>query len=261
MLTFHNIDPVAVSLGPVKVHWYGLMYVIGIGMGWSLCRLPQRRARLGLTGTQVDDLIFYTALGLLLGGRVGYMLFYNFPVLLEHPVELFRVWKGGMAFHGGLLGAMLAIWLFGRRQGKSFFQLTDFLAPWVPIGLFAGRIGNFINGELWGRPSDLPWAMVFPTGGPSPRHPSQLYEALLEGIALFLILQIYTRQPRPTMGASGLFLLCYGLFRFAAELVREPDPQLGYLAFGWLTMGQVLSLPMLVGGVILLHLAYRPRTA
>jgi len=193
----------------------------------------------------------------ILGGRIGYTLFYNLPGFLADPVVLFKVWEGGMSFHGGLIGVLIGLGLFGRKYGKAFFEISDFAAPLVPIGLGAGRIGNFINGELWGKVSDLPWAMVFPHAGPLPRHPSQLYEALLEGVALFTILWLFSARPRPRMAVSGLFLLCYGLFRFAVEFVREPDLQLGYLAFDWLTMGQILSTPMILVGLGMLGWAYR----
>lgn len=256
MLPYPNIDPVAISLGPFKIHWYGLMYVIGIGGAWLLARFRAKWQETPWSAAQVDDLVFYTAIGLVLGGRIGYILFYSLPAFLENPLILFKVWQGGMSFHGGLLGALAAIWLFGKKHGFGFFALTDFVAPFIPIGLFTGRLGNFINAELWGKVSDVPWAMVFPGAGPFPRHPSQLYEAFLEGIVLFAVLWLYTRKARPKMAPSGLFLLLYGLFRFAVEFVRLPDAHIGYLAFNWLTMGQVLTLPMIIGGLILLWLAY-----
>jgi phosphatidylglycerol:prolipoprotein diacylglycerol transferase len=256
MLPYPNIDPVAVSIGPLKIHWYGLMYVIGIGAAWFLARQKAKQPGFPWSAAQVEDLIFYTALGLVIGGRLGYILFYNLAAFLRDPIILFRVWEGGMAFHGGLLGALAGMWLFARRNESPFFVVTDFIAPYVPIGLFAGRIGNFINGELWGKPTDVPWAMVFPGAGPEPRHPSQLYEALLEGVVLFIALQWFSRQSPPRMAVSGMFLLLYGIFRFAIEFVRLPDAHLGYLAFGWLTMGQLLSLPMILFGTVLLGLAY-----
>ena len=264
MLTYPNIDPVAISLGPLKIHWYGLMYLVGFGaawwLGWTRARASNSASasapNSGWTTEQVSDMIFYGALGAVLGGRLGYILFYDLPTYLDNPLKMLKIWEGGMSFHGGMLGVLVAMWLFGSKTGKSFFQVTDFLAPLVPIGLGAGRIGNFINGELWGKVTDVSWAMVFPQGGELPRHPSQLYQALLEGIIFFLILWLYSRKPRPTMAVSGLFLLCYGLFRFVVEFVREPDQQLGYLAFGWLTMGQVLSVPMILGGIVLLAWAY-----
>lgn len=257
MLNYPIIDPVALAIGPIKIHWYGLMYLIGFGAAWWLGRLRARRPDAGWTAQDVGDLIFYGAMGAVLGGRVGYVLFYDLPSFLDEPLRIFKVWEGGMSFHGGLIGVIVALYLFGRQRGKTFFQVADFTAPLVPIGLCAGRIGNFINGELWGRVSDVPWAMVFPTGGPLPRHPSQLYEALLEGLVLFVILWAYSSKPRPTMAVSGLFLLCYGVFRFGVEFVRQPDLQLGYLAFDWLTMGQILSTPLIVGGAALLWWAYR----
>lgn len=257
MLTYPNIDPVALQLGPLKIHWYGLMYLIGFGAAWWLGRWRARRPASGWSDQEVADLIFYGAMGAVLGGRLGYILFYDFPAFAAEPLRIFRVWEGGMSFHGGLIGVIVAMWLLGRRYHKSFFQVADFTAPLVPIGLCAGRIGNFINGELWGRVSDAPWAMIFPTGGPLPRHPSQLYEALLEGVLLFVILWLYSSKPRPAMAVSGLFLLGYGTFRFCVEFVREPDIQLGYLAFDWLTMGQLLSAPLIVGGAALMWWAHR----
>ena len=256
MLTYPNIDPIAVSLGPLKVHWYGLMYVIGIGMTWWLTRLRTQRPGFPWSAEQVEDMIFYNALGLVLGGRLGHVLFYNFAHFLQEPVSLFRIWEGGMSFHGGLIGGLIALYIGGRKHGISLIRFSDFVGPYVPIGLLTGRIGNFINGELWGKPTDLPWGMVFPIAGPEPRHPSMLYEAFLEGVVLLVVLQIYRRTQPPTMGITGLFFLLYGLSRFTVEFVRVPDEQLGYLAFGWLTMGQVLCLPMLLLGILMLYLAY-----
>jgi phosphatidylglycerol:prolipoprotein diacylglycerol transferase len=252
-----DIDPVAISLGPLKVHWYGLMYLVGFAGGWWLGTARARRPDSGWKSDEVGDLLFYIAVGVVLGGRLGYALFYNFAYYLKHPIEIFFIWTGGMSFHGGLIGVMVAMWLFGRRTRRPFFAVADFVAPLVPVGLGAGRIGNFINQELWGRVTDAPWGMVFKTGGPLPRHPSQLYEFALEGVVLFAILWWYSRRPRPTAAVSALFLICYGLFRFLVELVREPDAHLGYIAFGWLTMGQILSLPMLMLGGGLLAYAYR----
>jgi phosphatidylglycerol---prolipoprotein diacylglyceryl transferase len=256
MLTYPAIDPVAFELGPFKIHWYGISYVVGILLAWWLLRL--RAARYHLTYQQVSDLIFFAALGMILGGRLGSVLFYNLPYYLQHPLEIIMINRGGMSFHGALIGVLVAIWYFGRKIDKGFFVVSDFLVPAVPVGLFFGRIANFINGELWGAPSTLPWAVVFPDlrAGGVPRHPSQLYEALLEGVLLFIILWCYTAKPRPAMAVSGLFLLGYGVFRSLVEFVREPDANIGYLAYDWVTLGQVLSFPMIVAGIILMFMAY-----
>lgn len=273
MFHYSPIDPVAAALGPLQIRWYGLMYLVGFLAAWWLGRRRARRFEGGLSARQVDDLVFYCILGVVLGGRIGYVLFYQTGVLLDDPLYLLRIWEGGMSFHGGFLGVLLGLWLFGRRQGLPLFRLGDFVAPLAPIGLGVGRIGNFINGELWGRTTELPWGVRLPcalypeqcAGLPAgslwslPLHPSQLYEAALEGLALFLILWLFSSRPRPVMAVSGLFLLCYGLFRFLVELVRQPDAHLGFLAFDWLTMGQLLSLPMLLAGAVLLGLAYRSR--
>ena len=256
-----DIDPIAISLGPLKVHWYGLMYVFGLLALWFFGARRAKQSESGWTPNQVGDLVFYGALGVILGGRLGYMLFYNLPHYLAHPLDVFKVWQGGMSFHGGLLGVLLGMLFFARKNGKTFFGVTDFIAPWVPIGLGLGRLGNFINHELWGKVTDVPWGMVFREAGPLPRHPSQLYQGALEGVALFVILWLYTRKPRPTASVSGLFLVGYGVFRFLVEFVREPDPQLGYLAWNWLTMGQVLSLPMILAGIGLMVWAYKSEAA
>jgi phosphatidylglycerol:prolipoprotein diacylglycerol transferase len=256
MLVYPDIDPIAFQIGPVAVRWYGLMYAVGFLAGWWLGRVRARRPHAPLTPLQVDDLVIYIALGVVVGGRMGYVLFYSFPAFLDNPLILFKIWEGGMSFHGGMLGVFAAVWLFARKIGRPFFALTDFIAPLVPIGLGAGRIGNFINGELWGAPTNLPWGMVYPPLGDAPRHPSQLYQFALEGVALFIILWWFSSKPRPRAAVSGLFLLCYGSFRFLVEFVRLPDAHIGYLAWGWLTMGQVLSLPMILGGIGLLVWAY-----
>ncbi len=257
MLTYPQIDPVAFRLGPRPVYWYGLMYLFGFATFWILGRIRARREDVVVRPEEVGDLLFYGMIGVIVGGRLGYVLFYATGSLLQDPLMVFRIWEGGMSFHGGLIGALAGGWLYQRRRGWGFLRTMDFVAPLIPPGLFFGRIGNFINGELWGKPTDLPWAMVFPGAGPQPRHPSQLYEALLEGVVLFAILWLFSSRPRPVGAVSGLFLLCYGLFRFLIEFVRQPDPQLGYLAFGWVTMGQILSLPMMLAGAGLLAWAYR----
>ncbi|WP_095210466.1 prolipoprotein diacylglyceryl transferase [Endozoicomonas ascidiicola] len=250
MIAYPEIDPVAFSLGPLSVHWYGLMYLAGFSLALWLGSYRAKTSNGLWKPEQVSDLVFYGAVGVVLGGRAGYVLFYNFDYFLRDPLWLLKVWDGGMSFHGGLLGVLVAMWLYGRSQGKSFFQVTDFIAPLVPLGLGLGRIGNFIGGELWGRATDVSWAMVFPSDPTQlARHPSQLYQFFLEGIVLFSILWWFSAKPRPRMAVSGLFLLIYGLARVIVEFVREPDTQLGFIAFDWLTMGQLLSLPMVALGI------------
>lgn len=257
MLKYPEIDPVAISLGPLDIRWYGLMYLIGFVSGYLLLAKRAAMPNSGWTKEEVSDIIFYGAMGVILGGRVGYMLFYQFPSLVDNPLSMFEVWNGGMSFHGGAIGVVFAIWLFARKTGKGLFDILDFGLPIVPIGLGAGRIGNFIGGELWGRVTDSPLGMVFPTGGPEPRHPSQLYQAALEGLALFTIMWLFSRTNRPRYAVTGMFTLWYGIFRFTVEFVRQPDPQLGFIAFGWLTMGQLLSLPLIAIGFFLLFIAFR----
>ncbi|MCW9078189.1 MAG: prolipoprotein diacylglyceryl transferase [Gammaproteobacteria bacterium] len=276
-MIFPDFDPVAVQLGPLAIRWYGLMYLAGFAAAWWLGRARARRPGAVISTAQMDDLLFYAALGVIIGGRLGYILFYNFESWLSDPLQIFRVWEGGMSFHGGFLGVLVGMWWYGRRIGRTFFALTDFIAPLVPLGLLAGRIGNFINGELWGAPGGVPWAMQLSCANhpsvcwdklllaPSsvltpPLHPTQLYEAALEGLVLFLLLWFFSARPRPVMAVSGLFLLGYGLFRFMVEFLRMPDAHLGYLAYGWVTMGQLLSAPMMLAGVLLLTLAYRKQT-
>lgn len=261
MIPYPHIDPVALSIGPLKVHWYGLMYLISFLGVWFFGRLRTKKPGSPVTSEQMDDLLFYGALGVVLGGRLGYVFFYNFPVFLDNPLILLKVWEGGMSFHGGMLGVFIGMWLFGKKNGLKFFTVTDFIAPLVPIGLFAGRIGNFINGELWGKPTYMAWGVIFPGGGSFPRHPSQLYEAILEGIVLFLLLWVFSSKQRPRMAVSGLFLLGYGAARFFVEFYRLPDAHLGYLAFDWLTMGQLLTAPMILFGLFFLTLAYRKKSA
>lgn len=254
----HDIDPIALDLGFIQVHWYGLMYLVGFGAAFWLGGYRARQPGSGWTEEQVSDLIFWCAMGVIVGGRMGYVLFYNFDQFVADPLWLFAVWEGGMSFHGGLLGVLVMIWLFGKKHAKSFMQMGDFVAPLVPIGLGAGRIGNFIGGELWGRAADVPWAVVFPrTADGLARHPSQLYEAFLEGVVMFVVLWWFSSKPRPRMAVSALFLIMYGVFRSFVEFFREPDAHIGYIAFGWLTKGQLLSLPMIVVGVLLLLWAYK----
>jgi phosphatidylglycerol:prolipoprotein diacylglycerol transferase len=255
MLTHPFIDPVALTLGPLKLHWYGLMYLVGFVAFWALGHQRARQPGAVLTTQQVSDLLFWGVLGIIIGGRVGYVLFYNLDLFLSNPLILVRIWEGGMAFHGGLAGALLVILLFAHRHQIPFLRLGDFVAPLIPIGLGAGRIGNWINGELWGKPTDLPWAMIFPAADWVPRHPSQLYQAFLEGAVLFAVLWWVSRAPRPVGLVSGLFLGLYGSFRFIVEFVRIPDAHIGYIAFGWLTMGQILSVPLIVAGITLIGLS------
>jgi phosphatidylglycerol:prolipoprotein diacylglycerol transferase len=257
MLIYPDIDPVLIQLGPIKVHWYGMMYLFGFACAWWLGQRRAARPDAPLTPEQVGDLVFYGALGAVLGGRLGYALFYQPGLYLGQPLQLLKVWEGGMSFHGGLLGVLAVAWWYARGRQMTFFGLTDFIAPLIPPGLGFGRIGNFINGELWGKPTDLPWGMVFPNGGPLPRHPSQLYEAALEGLLLFAALWLFSSHPRPAMAVSGLFLALYGAFRFLVEFFRTPDAHIGYLAFGWLTQGQLLTVPMFLAGLALLGVAYR----
>ena len=251
MIVFPHIDPVAVSLGPVKVHWYGLMYLAAFATAYLLSLRRGRMPHLGWSGEQVMDLLNYVMLGIIFGGRLGYVLFYTNGRVFTDPLLLFKIWEGGMSFHGGLLGTITAMWLYARNRGLSFWQVADFVAPVVPPGLFFGRIGNFINAELWGAPTTLPWGMVFPTAPEDglPRHPSMLYEAFLEGLVLFAILMWLSRKAYPRGRIAGAFLLFYGLFRCLIETVRTPDAQLGYLlGTSWLTMGITLSLPMIAYG-------------
>lgn len=270
MLTYPNIDPVIVSLdaftvfgftiGPLSVHWYGMMYLFGFAGAWMLGVARTKKPWSPLKKSQIEDLIFYAAVGLVIGGRVGYVFFYNFSAFIENPIMLVRVWDGGMSFHGGLLGVMVAMGLYSRKIQRNFVDIMDFGAPWVPIGLAFGRLGNFIGAELWGRQTDGPWGMVFPTDPGVARHPSQLYEMFLEGIVLFAILFWFSSKPRPRGAVSGLFLVGYGCFRFAIEFVREPDAHLGFQALGWMTRGQQLCLPMILFGVALIYWGYTKNT-
>ena len=288
MLIHPNFDPIAIHVGPLAVRWYGLMYLVGFMLAIVIARLRLRLphvAAQGWTTKDIDDILFYGVLGTILGGRLGYVLFYKADYYFAHPLDVFKVWQGGMSFHGGFLGVTLAMVLFAYQRKRTWLQVTDFVAPMVPTGLAAGRLGNFINGELWGRVTspDAPWAMLFQSASGDdaiwlaqhpllaakwhlvdvfakyhmlPRHPSELYEIALEGIALFLVLWFFTRRPRPVGAASAVFLIGYGLARFTVEFAREPDDFLGLLALG-LSMGQWLSLPMIIGGIALLIWSYR----
>jgi phosphatidylglycerol---prolipoprotein diacylglyceryl transferase len=256
MLTYPNLNRVAFQIGPVKVHWYGIMYLLGFAAAWWLAR--RRAAQSGSTWKKadVDDLIFFAMLGVIFGGRIGYVLFYGLTFWANDAWYPLRIWEGGMSFHGGLLGVVVALMLFAWRRGRHPADVYDFTAPLPALGLFFGRIGNFINSELWGKVTTVPWG--FNVNGEA-RHPSQLYEAALEGLLLFAVLWWFTARPRPRLAPSGLFLLVYGVARFLVEFVRIPDEQIGYLAGGWLTEGQLLSAPMIVFGAALLVWAYRAR--
>lgn len=277
---FHRIDPVAIDIGGFAIYWYSVMYLVAFGAFWLLGRIRARREDTPLEPPQVGDLLFWGVIGVIVGGRLGYVLFYGFDQLMGDPLFLFRIRDGGMSFHGGLIGVLVALWAYGRHLGCGFLRLCDFGAPLVPLGLAAGRVGNFIGGELWGRKTDVPWAMIFPDSIPGggrttealyqqyltgaldefARHPSQFYQAALEGLALFVVLWLYSARPRPTGAVGGAFLVGYGLFRFIAEFFREPDAHLGFVALDWMTMGQILSLPMFIIGIALMTWAYRSRT-
>lgn len=260
MLTFPQFDPVAISIGPISIHWYGVMYIVAFGGAWALASYRARLQPGVWSKEQISDLVFYGALGAVLGGRIGSVFFYNFDRFLDDPLWLLRVWEGGMSFHGGLLGVLLAFFFYARHIRKDYWEVIDFIAPFVPFGLGAGRIGNFIGGELWGRPTEVAWGMVFPHVDNLPRHPSQLYEAALEGLLLFAIVWWFSARPRPRYAVSGMFALGYGSFRFFVEFFREPDRDIGFIAFDWLTMGQLLSVPLIAVGILLLSLAYlQPR--
>jgi phosphatidylglycerol---prolipoprotein diacylglyceryl transferase len=274
MTYLHQIDPIAFSLGPLKVHWYGIMYALGFAAAWVLGRRRVRAGRLpGVDEQGYSDLLFYSMLGVILGGRLGYVLFYDLQNYIQNPLLIFKIWQGGMSFHGGLLGVLAAGLWWSRKHRLHFFDTIDFLAPLVPPGLGLGRLGNFVNGELWGKYTEAGWGVIFPYAESGmaqmdpaglradyargaldvlARHPTQLYQMVLEGIALFAILWWFSRKPRGRYAVSGMFALCYGVFRFLVEFVRIPDEQIGYLAFDWLTMGQVLSLPLVALGLLLL---------
>jgi phosphatidylglycerol---prolipoprotein diacylglyceryl transferase len=258
LFTYPHFDPIAFQIGPLAVRWYGLMYLAAFLLVWIGLRARAKLPWSKVGPANVDDVVFYGALGAIVGGRIGYMLVYGLSELVADPLSLFTVWKGGMSFHGGLAGVLIAMWVYARRKGLKFFDITDAISPWASGGIFFGRMGNFINGELWGKTTsaDAPWAVIVDG---EPRHASQLYEAFLEGLVLSIVLWLYTRKPRPTMAASGLFLLLYGVFRILIEFVRVPDAQLGYVALGWVTTGMLLSVPMVIAGALLLVLALRNR--
>jgi phosphatidylglycerol:prolipoprotein diacylglycerol transferase len=253
---FPQIDPVIFSVGPIAVRWYGLMYLIALGFAYFLAMREVKSGRSPYSEQQVSDLLFYGFMGAVLGGRIGYVFFYQFERFLADPLYLFQITQGGMSFHGGLLGVIAVLFIFAKLTKTSLFQVGDFVAPLVPIGLGIGRLGNFINGELWGRTTDVPWGMVFPGAGPDPRHPSQLYQFFMEGLLLFVIVYLYSRKPRAVGSVGGLFLAGYGVFRFIAEYFRQPDDHLGLLTLG-MSMGQWLSLPMVIVGAAIMTVAFK----
>ncbi len=256
MRPYPDIDPIAFSLGPISIHWYGLAYLAAFAFAWWYGGLRAARPDNAFSKQDVADLIFYGALGAILGGRIGYVLFYGFERLLEDPLYLFAFREGGMSFHGGMIGVTLAVWWFGRKKGQGLLEVTDFVAPLVPLGLGFGRLGNFANAELPGRVTDVSWALVYP-GDVLARHPSALYQAFTEGLVLFVIMVWVAHRPRPMGAISGAFLMAYGCLRFMTEFFREPDAHLGFVALDWMSMGQVLSLPMILGGAGLLAFALK----
>jgi phosphatidylglycerol:prolipoprotein diacylglycerol transferase len=282
MIPYPAIDPIIFSMGPLAVRWYGLMYVIGFAAAWWLARRRAARPDSTWQPADVDDLIFYAAIGVILGGRLGWIAFYGGEQVLQDPLTIVRIWEGGMSFHGGLIGVVIAVLIFARQRERRFADVLDFLAPLPGLGIFAGRIGNFINGELWGKQTTAAWGFIV---DPAPLYPvqaaeatrlcqrfgvdpcvlhvhaSQLYEGILEGLLLFVILWVFTRRQRPRLAPSGLFLIIYGVCRFAVEFVRVPDENRGYLLFDWVTMGQLLSLPMIIVGALLMAWAYRRQEA
>ena len=262
MLTHPNFDPVALDLGFAQVHWYGLMYLAGFSFAYWITKKYAKEGRIALKPEQVDDAIFWGAIGIVVGARLGYVLFYGFDNFLENPLWALKVWQGGMSFHGGFLGVVLAVVLFARKHNIRIGSMCDALAIAAPMGLFFGRMGNFIGQELWGRPTDVPWGMIFPND-PSglARHPSQLYQGVCEGLLVFAIIFFYTRKPRPEWSAGALFVLSYGCFRFLMEFVREPDAHIGFDLFGWMSRGQILSIPMIMVGAIVMIWAYQREAA
>lgn len=252
MLNYPQIDPIAVHLGPIKIYWYGITYLVGFALAWILAKLRAKKNYPSWSSEIISDLIFYCAVGGIIGGRLGYILIYNLDSLFHNPLFIFQIWLGGMSFHGGIIGVITSIFFFARKMKTSFLEMLDFIAPLAPLGIALGRIGNFINSELWGKITTAPWGMIFPNGGPLPRHPSQLYESFAEGILLFVIIWLYSAKPKPCGTVTGLFLFSYGILRFICEFFREPDAQIGFVALNWLTMGQLLSLPVMALGIYLL---------
>ncbi len=261
MLQYPKIDPVALEVGPLVIHWYGITYLVAFLVGWWLAKYRAKQKGSGWNPDEIGDLVFYIVLGVVVGGKLGSALFYQTDDLLSDPLGTLNPLNPGMSFHGGFLGVLVAFWFYARSTGRTFFDVADFIAPAFPIGLGAGRVGNFINGELWGRVTDVPWGMVYPHVGPEPRHPNQLYQIFGEGIVLFLVVWWFSSKPRPRMAVSGVFVLVYGIYRFLVEFAREPDVGLGFVALDWMTMGQILSLPMILVGLLLLYMAYKNNQA
>lgn len=260
MLQYPDINPVALSLGPLTVHWYGITYLVAFVAGWWLAKYRASRPRSGWNPDEIGDAVFYIVIGVIVGGKLGSLLFYQTELLFSEPLQALNPFGPygfrGMSFHGGFLGVLVAFWLYARHTKRGFYEVADFFAPAFPIGLGAGRIGNFINGELYGRITDVPWGMVFPHAGPEPRHPNQLYQFFCEGVILFIIVWVFSSKPRPARAVSGVFVITYAIYRFLIEFVRQPDADLGFVAFNWMTMGQVLSFPMILFGLYLLYTAY-----
>ncbi len=252
MLRYPEINNIAIQIGQIKIHWYGISYIAGFAIAWWLAKTRIKKMDHHWNNETIGDFIFYCAIGAIVGGRLGYILFYSPQVLFHDPWFIFKTWHGGMSFHGGLLGVVISLFLFARKMKLTLIELIDFAAPITPIGLGLGRLGNFINSELWGKVTTVPWGVIFPNGGPLPRHPSQLYEALTEGLLLFIIVWLFSAKPRPKGTVSALFLCCYGTIRFVCEFFREPDFSLGFVVADWLTMGQLLSLPMIVIGAYMM---------
>lgn len=250
----HDINPIFISLGDFHIYWYGIMYLIAFLSAWYVGNLYIKKNIVGINRDDFSDLMFYCFLGILIGGRVGYTIFYNFSYTLENPITIFYLWNGGMSFHGGFIGVILAIVYFCKKNKISFFEISDFIVRLVPIGLFTGRVGNFINGELWGKPTDIIWGVIFPKIDNLPRHPTQIYEAILEGIVLFIILNFVFTEKLKASVMTSYFLILYSLFRFTVEFFRVPDAHIGYLALNWVTMGQILCIPMFLLGLYFLKI-------
>ncbi|MEI8054770.1 MAG: prolipoprotein diacylglyceryl transferase [bacterium] len=260
MINYPHIERIAIQIGPITIYWYGIMYLLGFALAWWLATLRARKLKLNWSNETISDFIFYCCVGGVLGGRLGYVLFYEPSYFLHHPLSILATWHGGMSFHGGIIGLIISLVFFARKVKLPFLTMLDFTAPLAPLGIALGRIGNFINSELLGRATTVPWGVIFPNGGPMPRHPSQLYEALAEGIFLFIVIWLYSTKPKPRGTVSALFFLVYGMARFGCEFFRQPDQHLGFIALNWLTMGQLLSLPVIIIGITMLVLFRKAST-